>query len=237
MNGGEGRNSAAGGSPAAFFDVDGTLASSNIVTAFLDFQLPRLPAWRRWAWMALFAPRLPYYAVLDTISRSAFNVTFFRNYARVDCEELEQWAEEALEGFWKPHLYPRGVEQVRRHQEQGHRTVLVGGGIEQVLQPLAQWLGVDLLVGAEIQKDGACFTGRLIGGPLNGLAKAEATRRAAASLDIDLERSYAYTDSYHDSPFLATVGHPVAVNPDWRLRRVARRRGWPICTWRRAWNT
>ena len=218
--------------PAAFFDVDGTLASSNVVRALMDFQLARLSSWRRWGWLATFAPRLPYYAVLDTVSRGRFNQVFFQNYAHVSCDELDRWAAGAVDGFWKAHLFPRAVEQVRRHQEQGHRTILVAGGVEPVLRPLASWLGVDLLVGAELQRDGSRLTGNLVGGPMIGSAKANATRQAAQQLSISLEESYAYTDSYHDRPFLAAVAHPVAVNPDWRLRRVALREGWPICTWR-----
>ena len=217
---------------AAFFDVDGTLASSDVVGAFLDFQLSRLSPWRRWGWLAFYFPKLPYYAAVDLVSRSRFNETFFRNYAHVDCEELERWAREAVQGFWQPHLFPRALEQLRRHREQGHRIILVGGGIEPVLRPLARWLEVDLLVGAEAQIVGTRLTGGLVTGPMSGSAKAEATRRVATDLGVDLGRSYAYADSYHDRPFLDSVGHPVAVNPDWRLRRVAQREGWPICTWR-----
>ena len=53
-------------------------------------------------------------------------------------------------------------------------------------------------------------------------------RRLAAEHDLDLEASTAYSDSYSDVPFLEAVGHPVAANPDRKLRRIARERGWPV---------
>lgn len=233
MNGpGAAEGTPKGGQTAAFFDVDGTLASSNVVEAFLDYRLSRLPRWRRWGWLAFFASRLPYYAALDTIDRSRFNEVFFRNYAGVPQQELEQWARGAVQGFWMPRLFPRGMEQLHRHRQQGHRIILVAGGLEAVLRPLASWLEVDSLVGTGAEVKEQRLTGGLLGGPMAGPAKADATRRIAAAMGIDLMASYAYADSHHDGPFLSCVGHPIAVNPDWRLRRMALRQGWPICLWR-----
>jgi HAD superfamily hydrolase (TIGR01490 family) len=203
-----------------------------VVAALLDFQLARLPLWRRWAWLALFLPRLPYYAALDTLDRGRFNVAFYRHYARVPRDELERWAEAALQRFWMPRLFPRGLEPLGRHRAQGHRSVLIAGGLDVVLRPLAAWLGADLLAGAQAELAEDRLAGRLVAGPMAGQAKAEAARRTAAALGVDLAASYAYGDSYHDLPFLRCVGHPVAVNPDWRLRRYALRHGWPICVWR-----
>jgi len=60
------------------------------------------------------------------------------------------------------------------------------------------------------------------------VGKAEALHRFAAERDIDLERSWAYTDAASDLPMLEAVGHPVAVNPDGALERVARAEGWRI---------
>jgi phosphoserine phosphatase len=91
---------------------------------------------------------------------------------------------------------------------------------------------VDALIAAQPEVEDTRLTGRLIDGPLSGKRKADAMHQAGDSLGIDLEQSYAYADSYADREFLECVGHPVAVNPDRRLRRVAQRRGWSIRNWR-----
>jgi HAD superfamily hydrolase (TIGR01490 family) len=211
--------------------VDGTLASSNLVFAYLDFQLWRLPRWKWLGWLALFLPRVPYYLVLDAISRQRFNTSFFRNYSGIRRDDLERWAEEAVHGFWQRRLFRDGLERLRHHRAQGHRVVLVAGNLKPILDPLGAWLQADAVVGAQPETIGDRLTGRLMGDPMSGGAKAVAARRAAELLGIDLAQSYAYTDSYDDRTLLECVGSPVAVNPDWRLWRLIRRRGWPSVHW------
>ena len=72
------------------------------------------------------------------------------------------------------------------------------------------------------------YTGRLVGEPLHGPAKADAVQALAEAEGLDLERCSAYSDSFNDLPMLSAVGHPVAINPDSRLRAEARRRDWEI---------
>jgi len=214
--------------------VDGTLAASNVVLAYLDFRTRHLSPLGRWAFLALFVPRLAYYALLDWRSRGLFNLAFYRNYAGVPREEVEAWAEEAVDSFWRPRLFPQALARLEWHRAQGHRIVLLSGGLEVTLAPLARRLGADALVAARLEEEGGRFTGRLGHPPLSGEEKAHAARRVAQAMGLNLGRCYAYADSYADRHLLGEVGHPVAVNPDHRLRRLARRRGWPICLWGRA---
>jgi putative phosphoserine phosphatase/1-acylglycerol-3-phosphate O-acyltransferase len=72
------------------------------------------------------------------------------------------------------------------------------------------------------------FTGRLDGGFVWGSGKLDAARRWATARGIRLKDSFAYSDSVYDVPLLSAVGHPVAVNPDARLRAVAWARRWPL---------
>jgi HAD superfamily hydrolase (TIGR01490 family) len=175
---------------------------------------------------------LPYYLFLDWLDRDRFCNVFYRRYARVRQSDLERWAEKEGERFWNPRLFPEALEKLDEHRAQGHRIVLVSGGIEPVLRPLADALGVDALLATRPEVNGTHFTGRLIDGPLNGERKAQGMRELSETLGVDLDRSYAYGDSYADREFLETVGNPVAVNPDRRLRKLAQRRGWPIQRWR-----
>ena len=81
------------GTPAAFFDADGTLASSNVLLAYMDFRLHGFSLGKRWAWLALFLPKLPYYALLDTLSRERFIVTPIESFTDSTIPENQRFTE------------------------------------------------------------------------------------------------------------------------------------------------
>ena len=89
-------------------------------------------------------------------------------------------------------------------------------------------LGLTGALGTVSETVDGVYTGRLVGEPLHGPAKAEAVKALAEREHLDLARCSAYSDSANDIPMLSMVGHPVAVNPDADLRREARRRGWEV---------
>ncbi len=119
-----------------------------------------------------------------------------------------------------------------QHQAAGRRVYLVSASPEEIVAPLALYLGVDEAIASRARLD---ETGRYTGevefysyGPF----KADAIRAAAAERDIDLDGSYAYSDSATDLPMLEAVGHPFAVNPDRELARIAVERGWEVLQFR-----
>ena len=217
----------------AFFDVDGTLAASNLVDTYVDFKLRGRRPLPKGLWLLGFIPRLPYYALVDRLSRARFNEVFSRNYKGVAQKELCSWAETSGMEFWASRLYPAALQEIRFHRERGHRIALVTGGLKPMIQPLMKILDADGCLAAEPQSRDGLLTGQLAGGPLSGPAKAEGTRRLAHAWSVDLARSYVYADSSSDRDFLECIGHPVAVNPDRRLRRLAKSRGWDTREWRR----
>ena len=212
--------------------MDGTLGSTNVVQLYLDFHLHGSSRLGRGLRTALFLPRLPVYAALDTVSRDWFCRFFYRVYAGVPEAELDRWGEEVGRDYWAPRLYPKALDRIREHRERGHRIVILSGGIEPVLRPLARIIEPDALVAAQPEILDGRLTGRLLGGPLSGDRKAVMARETAASMGVDVARSYAYADSYSDREILECVGNPVAVNPDTRLRRMAAAQGWQTHQWR-----
>jgi phosphoserine phosphatase len=114
------------------------------------------------------------------------------------------------------------------HRSEGRRIYIVSSSPEEVVRPLARHFGVSGVIAtrAAIGADGR-YTGELEYYAY-GEEKAAAVRAVAHRVGIDLTRSFAYSDSATDLPLLGTVGHPVAVNPDKELRRVAEEQGWPI---------
>ena len=127
-----------GDAAAGFFDVDGTLGSTNVVQAYLNFRFHRSSRLQRWLFAILLMPKLPIYVTLNAISRAWFLKFFYRSYAKVDLSALKEWAAEAGEEFWNERLFPDALRQLHEHRAKGHRIVLVSGGIQPSLAPLAE---------------------------------------------------------------------------------------------------
>jgi phosphoserine phosphatase len=126
-----------------------------------------------------------------------------------------------------PRVYPQMLDEVHAHQDAGRPTFIVSAADNGVVESLAQVLGMDGGIGTRYEVDGAGdFTGRLDGPFVYGPGKVEAMRAFADRHEIDLDASYAYSDSLSDLPMLRAVGHPVAVNPDPPLAELAKQEGW-----------
>ncbi|PZC46672.1 MAG: Phosphoserine phosphatase [Chloroflexi bacterium] len=220
------------GRPAAFFDVDGTLASSNVISTYVDFRVSGMSKLRRWAFFARFLPMVAYYAFLDTRSRTRFLQTFLRNYTGTSAGALQTWAEAAVHGYWNRKLFAAARASIQDHRDQGHYVVILSGGLRDTLEPIAKHLGVDHLLATRMASTYGRYSGRLINMPLSDSAKAHASRALAEELGLDLSASYAYADSFSDRALLESVGHPVAVNPDRQLEALASDRRWPVQAWK-----
>lgn len=114
------------------------------------------------------------------------------------------------------------------HLDAGQRVWLVTATPVELAQIIARRLGLTGALGTVAESEGGVYTGKLVGEMLHGRAKAHAVRALAAGEGLDLRRCTAYSDSANDVPMLSAVGTAVAVNPDQRLREVARSRGWEI---------
>jgi HAD superfamily hydrolase (TIGR01490 family) len=142
--------------------------------------------------------------------------------------QIARMAPEVLVGVL-PRIYPEMLEEVYAHQDAGRPTFIVSAAGDELVQLLARILYMDGGIGTayEVGDDGL-FTGNLGGTFMYGEGKVEAIRRFASEHDIDLAESFAYSDSVSDLPMLRAVGHPVVVNPDEELARIARDEGWRV---------
>ena len=126
-------------------------------------------------------------------------------------------------------VYQEARTLIQRHQERGHLVSSRRAPGRDIVEPLADRLGVDRLIATEYEEDSrAVYTGNLIGKWLWGPDKAEAVKAFCEREKIDLDESYAYSDSYYDRHLLEMVGYPRVVNPDASLRAYAVRKGWPV---------
>jgi HAD superfamily hydrolase (TIGR01490 family) len=127
-----------------------------------------------------------------------------------------------------PRVFPEVLQIAYEHQDAGRRAYIVTAAGHEVAEMLAHVLTLDGGIGSRSEVQDGVYTGRPAGVFTYRQGKAQAIRELAAAQDIDLAASYAYSDSESDLPMLEAVGHPVAVNPDRHLARVAKERGWPI---------
>jgi HAD superfamily hydrolase (TIGR01490 family) len=218
----------------AFFDVDGTLTKSDIFRDLVAFRRAQQPSLAFDASIPLRGLAL---LLLDLVDRAAVNRLTYSWYAGSRRENLEGWALAFQQGPGLRRCFPRMLDVLAAHARRGDRIVFVTGAVDAIVAPLprvlARHLGIDSLADTRIEairleeQDGV-FTGRLRDEPLAGDAKAQRVRAMAREEGIDLPSSYAYGDSIADAPMLGVVGRPCAVRPDIRLRRLARRRGWPV---------
>ncbi|MCY4188266.1 MAG: HAD-IB family hydrolase [Bryobacterales bacterium] len=216
----------AAGGRGAFYDFDGTLVSGNVVTryAWLAKRHPRrAQAWWRYGAVALGVPA---WLALDAISRQLFNAAFFRLYRGLREDWLRAQAPALFEAQIRGEQFKFARDRVARDRADGYRTVLVTGGIDLELQPAAEYFGFDDLLANRLEFRGGAATGAILPPLLAGEAKAAALRAYAAERGLDMGASRAYSDSASDLPMLCAAGTPVATNPDSRLRREARARGW-----------
>lgn len=137
-----------------------------------------------------------------------------------------QWFDEQLIHY----VAPEGRRAVERHRAEGHRLALITASPNYTADPLAAHLEIGLhsVLATRFEVEGGRFTGRLVEPMCFGQGKRLYAERYAAQHAVDLDASYFYTDSIDDLPLLERVGHPVAVNPDTALGKLAQRRGWPM---------
>ena len=141
---------------------------------------------------------------------------------------VQRIVEETLEAVIEPIVYKEALDLIHAHRDAGQEVWLVSTSPEEIVAPLGRYLGVTGIIGtrAKLDKERR-YTGEVefyAYGPF----KAEAMRGIAAERGLDLDESWAYSDSGTDIPMLEAVGHPVAVNPDRDLVRAAAANGWEI---------
>ncbi len=211
---------------AAFFDIDKTLmrgASASVVATAL---LRRGLIDRR---TIVFAVRqtLLYSLFGEKVSRvSTVAQRAMRSVAGQSVEQMHEVIEQVWEPAILPRLYARTVERINWHLEQGHEVWLASATPWLVAEVMAEHLGATGGIGTRLTVRDGYLLAELDGPVVHAHHKAEAVRRLAEQRGIDLRRSWAYSDSFHDVEMLESVGHPVAVNADVRLGGVARRKGW-----------
>jgi HAD superfamily hydrolase (TIGR01490 family) len=217
----------------AAFDLENTLVASNVVESYAWLAARHLPVGERARLTARILREAPSLLALDRRDRGDFLRTFYRRYEGAPAELLRHDAAEMFHHLLLAKSFPAGFARVRAHRALGHRTVLITGALDFVVEPLRPLF--DEVVCARLGEDDAGrLTGRLDRLPPTGEARALVLAAYAGAEGLDLGEAVAYADSASDLPLLECVGFPVAVNPEARLAAIARRRGWHVEQWDKA---
>ncbi len=213
------------GRVGAFFDVDKTILAENSATLYLRALYERGEVDLRTVVVNL-AAYVQYKVNLLDIER--FTERTVQRFAGRSEEALQKEADEWFGAFALPRVYPEARRLVAAHLERGDVVALVSGATKYVVEPLAEHLGVEHSMHTQMEVRDGAFTGRVVQPVCFGEGKIYWLQQLIEREDIELARSWFYTDSASDLPLLELVGHPVAVNPDPVLYRQARRHRWPV---------
>jgi HAD superfamily hydrolase (TIGR01490 family) len=213
---------------ASYFDVDGTLVSSNLMhTAvwYMANDINPLRSAKKLSTLLLRAPKLLWAEVRD---RRSFNELLFEAFRGTSEDRLHVLADEAYDWCMKEHIYQGARDIVARAKALGHEVVLVSGALDFLLERLAKDLDADHWVGNRLEIHDGYATGKLLRPVVAGPTKSRLIANHARDHGHELSECFGYSDSYSDVPMLSVVGRPAVINPDPKLLRMARTYQWPI---------
>lgn len=213
---------------AAFYDLEGTLVSTNLVHT-LGFYARRQASLAQSLKMSTATLlSLPVFAITDQYSRKVFNDLYFKRYKGQSEDRLRYFAQELFEDVIRPAVFPGAYELIEKSRSLGLRQVVITGALDLSVKPLMEHLNITEYVTNRLEFVNGVATGRLLPPVMASATKASWIRIFSEREGISLSDSYAYTDSMSDLPMLSIVGHPAVINPDMRLRQTALHHDWPI---------
>ncbi len=213
---------------AALFDMDRTLVRIDTATLYVRYQRDQGEAsWRD----ALRVAGWMFQYTLGVIDAPRVAERALESFKGKQEEWLRTTCEEWFVDYVLEHVAEQGRDAVKRHREAGDLLAIITGATPYAARPLARELGIEHVVATHLEVEDGRFTGKVKPPMSYGVGKVELAERLALEQGFRVEDATFYSDSITDLPLLERVKTPVAVNPDTRLRRLARKRGWKIEQW------
>ena len=213
---------------AAFYDLDGTLVSTNLVHVFAFYARNDQGILKSLSRTAVTVLGLPLFMAADAYSRKVFNDIFFKWYKGQSEDRLRYLSEDLFEEVIRPAVYPGTLQLLEKSRSVGLRQVVVTGALDITIRPLMRYLDITEYAANRLEFVDGRATGRLKPPVMASATKASWIRTYSEKEGLPLNDCYAYADSMSDLPMLSVVGHPTATNPDLRLKSTALRHDWPI---------
>ena len=210
---------------AAVFDFDGTVIAGYSATVFIREQLKRGDLKPR-EFVELMAAMSNFgLGNLGFSGMMAINAQFMRGI------EEDTYIEVGKELYTRQIarlIYPESRALVDAHLAKGHTVAIISSATPYQVAPAAKDLGIDEVLCTHLEVDKGKFTGAVVRPTCFGQGKVDAAEALAERSSADLDQSFFYSDSTDDLLLLERVGHPRALNPSQKLRKVARDRNWKI---------
>lgn len=211
----------------AFFDVDHTISRHATSLWFI------LACMKHRLISRLYLFLVPFVYILYRFFKLGIGTMYRRSLPRlagVHRDVIQRIAKEAFDQYLEDGIYPGAVREIATLKKEGVRVILATSSPFEVVYPLALYLELSAsdVVATQFDFQDGRFSGTIVGSPVYSRTKCSIIRDFAERSGSDLQYCAFYSDSIHDLPLLELVGRPVAVHPDPRLRRIARRRGWQI---------
>ncbi|MCG7428186.1 HAD-IB family hydrolase [Helcobacillus sp. ACRRO] len=215
----------------AVFDLDGTVIAQNIVQQYLSIMRATRPR-RAWAAeSAKLASALPQYLLAESRDRSEFIRSVNRRYRGYTPAELRGVLSGELGEKIRASIRDEARARIEEHRKAGHRTVLVTGALDLLVEPIADLFDDVVATRMHLGDDGR-LTGYLATPPVVDEARANWLRKYADEHGLDLTKSYGYGDSVADASWLRLLGHPSAISPDLGLYAEAKKQRWQVLDWK-----
>ncbi|MCH4809983.1 HAD family hydrolase [Vreelandella neptunia] len=214
----------------AIFDLDNTLLSIDSDHAWGEFLLEQGvvdPIAYREANERFMAD---YNA--GTLDMAAFLEMALKPLADNTPEQLSAWHQQFMASKIEPSILPKAEELLARHRTKGDTLLIITATNRFITAPIAERLGVDHLIAVNPEVANGRYTGRVSGIPSYREGKVTRLNQWLEQQDISMDGAWFYSDSHNDLPLLEQVDHPVAVDPDETLRKVAEERHWRIMSLR-----
>jgi putative phosphoserine phosphatase/1-acylglycerol-3-phosphate O-acyltransferase len=209
---------------AAFFDLDRTLindfsAKQFVKSRFLSGKSTPKELLSQFITLIAYAIGNRDFEVLTKISATGIKGILEKQFTDL--------GEEIYQEFLASTIYPESRTLIASHLKRGHQVVIISAATRYQVTPIANELGITDIFCTEMEVKKGKFTGK-ISEMCWSEGKARAGRKFAKSNNVDLSKSFFYTDSIDDYPLLEIVGKPIATNPDNKLSQLAFENDWKI---------
>lgn len=167
-----------------------------------------------------------------TLDIQEFLAFALRPLAMLELDQLNSLHQQFMQEKVQPMILSKAAELLQTHRQRGDFLLIITATNRFVTGPIAAALGVDDLIATEPEQTANGYTGRVSGTPCFQDGKVTRLNQWLGENQHSLEGSAFYSDSINDLPLLEQVSHPVAVDPDDKLRATAETRGWPVISLR-----
>ena len=204
----------------AIFDLDGTIIRLSSEQVFLTYLLNHgeIPISNLLAWTSNFLR-------VKSLSVAKPNKVYLRG---LEQDHIYEIARRCFVDTLRASIAPHISELIYAHHAEGRTVILMSGSLSFLVQPFHEYFQTDMMVAHELEVVDGRFTGQRIGLHPFAENKAKLAQHLATEHGFDLSASYAYGNHHTDAYKLELFGHPVAVNPDRQLRRIAMEKDWHI---------